>query len=245
MSFGSSHWCQSTPRKEHRPTESSEHQPTYPVQHRSTPSMESVASCETLRIKTHEEFTDRHPHPPQPYLVTTEDIDWQQQSATERHQKLGNDRHESPNINRHQPFAYRVRLPSIDVARLNALRNPSKPSGTSKENNSQQSEDASEPMVVKQTTEGRTLRRRKEKVPKHLKRGANEKEMDNFTKRFLRIPTDKPFDEAYFTHRLLTFFRETKETEQDFERIFHQVREKIRHRITLKKKSDSGKFVVP
>uniref|UniRef100_M4FGN8 Uncharacterized protein n=1 Tax=Brassica campestris TaxID=3711 RepID=M4FGN8_BRACM len=44
----------------------------------------------------------------------------------------------------------------------------------------------------------RTLRRRKEKVAKHMKRGANEKEMDSFTKKILRIPLDKPFEEAYF-----------------------------------------------
>ncbi|KAF2584870.1 hypothetical protein F2Q70_00036026 [Brassica cretica] len=35
---------------------------------------------------------------------------------------------------------------------------------------------------------GRTLRRRKEKVVKHLKRGANEKEKENFQKRVFRIP---------------------------------------------------------
>ena len=56
-------------------------------------------------------------------------------------------------------------------------------------------------MQVDQTSEKRTLRRRKEKIPKHLKRGVNEKEMDSFTKRVLRIPLDKPFMEAYFTHR--------------------------------------------
>ena len=41
------------------------------------------------------------------------------------------------------------------------------------------------------------------------------------------------------------FLRETKETEEDIRRMFHQVREKMRQRITLKKKSDPGKFVVP
>ena len=62
---------------------------------------------------------------------------------------------------------------------------------------------------------------------------------------FLRIPLDKPFEEAYFTHRMWMFFRETKETEEDIRRMFHQVREKMRQRITLKKKSDPGKFVIP
>ena len=89
------------------------------------------------------------------------------------------------------------------------------------------------------------MRKRKEKVHNHLKRGVNEKEMDSFTKRVLRIPLDNPFKEAYFTHRLWMFFRETKETEQDIHRIFDQIREKMKQRITLKKKSDLGNFAVP
>ena len=42
----------------------------------------------------------------------------------------------------------------------------------------------------------RTLRKRKEKVAKHLKRGANEKEMESFQKRVLRIPLEKPFEDC-------------------------------------------------
>ena len=99
-------------------------------------------------------------------------------------------------------------------------------------------------MQVDQAIVGRTLRKRKEKVPKHLKRGANDKETDSFTKRTLRIPMDKPFEEAHFTQRLWMFFRETRETEEDIRRMFHQVREKMTQRLTLKKKSDPGKFVV-
>ncbi|KAG5378240.1 hypothetical protein IGI04_026082 [Brassica rapa subsp. trilocularis] len=52
-------------------------------------------------------------------------------------------------------------------------------------------------------------------------------------------------NEAYFTHRLWMFFRETKVTEEDIRRMFHQVREKMRHMITLSKKSDPGKFAIP
>ncbi|WZZ69782.1 hypothetical protein YC2023_081152 [Brassica napus] len=69
--------------------------------------------------------------------------------------------------------------------------------------------------------------------------------MDGFNKRVLRIPIKKPFDEAYFTHRLWMFFRETKVTEEDTRRMFHQVREKMKHMITLTKKSDPGKFAIP
>lgn len=41
------------------------------------------------------------------------------------------------------------------------------------------------------------------------------------------------------------FFRETKETEKDIQRMFHLVREKMKQRVTLKKKSDPEKFVFP
>ncbi|KAF3592740.1 hypothetical protein DY000_02021638 [Brassica cretica] len=74
-------------------------------------------------------------------------------------------------------------------------------SETSTENISEQFEDASEHMQVDRATVGSTLRKRKEKVPNHLKRGANDKEMDSFTKRILRIPMYKPFEEAYFIKR--------------------------------------------
>ncbi|KAF2591726.1 hypothetical protein F2Q70_00038580 [Brassica cretica] len=69
--------------------------------------------------------------------------------------------------------------------------------------------------------------------------------MDGFTKRVLRIPVEKPFDEVYYTHRLWMFFRETKETEEDIRKMFHYVRERMKLRITLKKKSDPGKFAIP
>ncbi|KAF2554879.1 hypothetical protein F2Q68_00015409 [Brassica cretica] len=46
------------------------------------------------------------------------------------------------------------------------------------DNFEQLSDDAPEPMQVDQTSERRTLRKRKEKLPKHLKRGVNSKEMD-------------------------------------------------------------------
>ncbi|KAF3549505.1 hypothetical protein DY000_02007907 [Brassica cretica] len=71
-------------------------------------------------------------------------------------------------------------------------------------------------MQVDEVTEGRVLRKRKEKIPKHLKREANAKEMD-----------------------------ETKETEEDIRRMFHYIRERMKLRITLKKKSDPGKFAIP
>ena len=53
------------------------------------------------------------------------------------------------------------------------------------DNFEQLSDDALEAMQVDQISERRTLGKRKEKVHKHLKRGVNEKEMDNFTKRVL------------------------------------------------------------
>ncbi|KAF3597444.1 hypothetical protein DY000_02020825 [Brassica cretica] len=40
------------------------------------------------------------------------------------------------------------------------------------------------------------------------------------------------------------FLRETKETENNIERMFHQVRQKMKQKVTLKKKSDHEMFVV-
>ncbi|KAF2558905.1 hypothetical protein F2Q68_00015204 [Brassica cretica] len=138
-----------------------------------------------------------------------------------------------------------VELPKIDTSRLNALGSPSQPSETPIANISKKSEDAAEPMQVHQAAAGITLRKKKEKVPKHMKKGGNDKEMESFIKRYLRIPLEKPFEEAYFTHRLWWFLRETKETEENIRRMFHQVKEKMKHRSALKKESDPGKFVVP
>ncbi|KAF3555029.1 hypothetical protein F2Q69_00014016 [Brassica cretica] len=75
--------------------------------------------------------------------------------------------------------------------------------------------------------------------------GANEKEKENFQKRVFRIPLNKPFEEAYYSHRLWMFFRETREKEEDIRRMFCEAREKMRKRITLKKKSDPGQFAIP
>ncbi|KAF3555303.1 hypothetical protein F2Q69_00013057 [Brassica cretica] len=50
---------------------------------------------------------------------------------------------------------------------------------------------------------------------------------------------DKPFEDAYYTNRLWMFFRETREKEEDIRRMFCEAREKMRMRITLKKKRAS------
>ncbi|KAG5375941.1 hypothetical protein IGI04_040537 [Brassica rapa subsp. trilocularis] len=152
------------------------------------------------------------------------------------------DRLTQPSIDRVSP-TYRVRLPSINNDYINALRLPPKPLANPPEPTPNPLNSSTEPVQEEQESEGRRLRKRKEKIPKNLKREANDKEMDGFTKRVLRIPIEKPFDEAYFTHRLWMFFRETKVTEEDIRRMFHQVREKMKHRITLTKKSDPGKIM--
>ncbi|KAF2587185.1 hypothetical protein F2Q70_00035924 [Brassica cretica] len=144
------------------------------------------------------------------------------------------DRQPPAPIDRRAPLTYRVQMPKIDVARLNALRPKPKPS-----------DDAADPMEVDRVPMGRTLRKRKEKVVKHLKRGANEKERESFQKRVFMISLEKPFEEAYFTHRLWMFFRETRETEEDIRRMFCEAREKMKKRITVKKKSDPEQFAIP
>ncbi|KAF3534980.1 hypothetical protein DY000_02039614 [Brassica cretica] len=131
-------------------------------------------------------------------------------------------------------------MPKIDVARLNALRPQPKPSDNTPEAIRTPSDDTTDPMEIDRVPMGRTLRKRNEKVVKHLKRGDKEKERESFQKRVFRIPLEKPFEEAYFT-----FFRETRETEEDIRRVFCEAREKMKKRITLKKKSDHGQFAIP
>ena len=62
MSFGGSRWCRSTPDFEHRSTDYNHHRSTASTEHPSTTPTESTASCNAVRIMTHEEFAARHPH---------------------------------------------------------------------------------------------------------------------------------------------------------------------------------------
>ncbi|KAF3576579.1 hypothetical protein DY000_02030985 [Brassica cretica] len=64
MSFGGSHWCRSTPDLKYRSTDVNQNLSTATPDHRSMTPTESTASCNVVRIMTHEEFATRHPHPP-------------------------------------------------------------------------------------------------------------------------------------------------------------------------------------
>ncbi|KAF3538284.1 hypothetical protein F2Q69_00022434 [Brassica cretica] len=191
---------------------------------------------------THEKFTEKHPHTPSPFYVK---IDRPHDPPVDRQRETSIDQNPSPPIDRRAPITYRVRLPSIDIDRINALRPPSKTLANPPEPTTNPSDNTPEPMRVDEATEGRRLRKKKEKIPKNLKRKANEKKMNGFTKRVLRIPVEKPFGEVYYTHRLWMFFRLTKETEEDIRKMFHYVREMMKLKITLKKKNDPGKFAIP
>ncbi|KAF3487329.1 hypothetical protein F2Q69_00054327 [Brassica cretica] len=201
-----------------------------------------TASWNVVRILTHKEFAARHPHPPSPIYVK---IDRHSETAVDRQKETAIDRQPPAPIGRRAPLTYRVQMPKIDIPRLNALRPQPKPSDNPPEANSAHSDDAAEPMEVDRVPMGRTLRKKKEKVAKHLKRRANEKERESFQKRVFRIPLEKPFEEAYYTPRLWMLFRETRETEENIWRMFYEVREKMKKMITLKKKSDPRQFAIP
>ncbi|WZY99104.1 hypothetical protein YC2023_071433 [Brassica napus] len=241
MSLGGSQWCRPMSMNSHRSTYHDEDRWTYYSSHRSTSSAKSTEG-NAVRILTYEEFAAKHPHPPSPFY---DKIDRSVEPTIDRQSESDVDRHNTPPIDRQAPLTYRVRLPSIDINYINALRPPPKPLANPPEPKPNPLNSSQEPVQEDQETEGRRLRKRKEKIPKNLKREANEKEMDGFTKRVLRIPIKQAFDEAYFTHRLWMFFRETKVIEEDIRKMFHQVREKMKHRITLTKKSDPGKFAIP
>ncbi|KAF2591215.1 hypothetical protein F2Q70_00038366 [Brassica cretica] len=202
MSFGGSQWCRSTPDLEHRSTGTPKHRSTTPT--------ESPASCNAVKILTHEEFAAKHPHPPSPDKVriarrADTSIDRHRESSIDRHSEAAIDRQPPVPIDRRTPITYRVLMPKIDVARLNALRPKSKPSEYPPEPVRTPSNDGEDPMEEDRVPTIRTLRRRKEKVAKHLKRGANDKEKECFRKRVFRIPIYKPFEDAYYTHRLWIF----------------------------------------
>jgi len=67
MSFGESQWCRPMSMDTHRSTDHDEDRSTDYSRHRSTSSAESTAECSAVRIMTHEEFTEKHPHPPSPF----------------------------------------------------------------------------------------------------------------------------------------------------------------------------------
>ena len=92
--------------------------------HRSTSSAETTAECSAVRIMTHEEFAEKHPHPPSPFNVK---IDRQHEPTIDRQRETVIDQPTSPPIDRQAPLTHRVRLPSIDSNRINALRPPPKP----------------------------------------------------------------------------------------------------------------------
>ncbi|KAF3546342.1 hypothetical protein DY000_02006498 [Brassica cretica] len=66
MNFGGLHWCRSAPDTEHRSTYTNPNRSTGIPEHRSTTPTESTASCNAMKILTHEEFATKHPHPPSP-----------------------------------------------------------------------------------------------------------------------------------------------------------------------------------
>ncbi|KAF3499577.1 hypothetical protein F2Q69_00043125 [Brassica cretica] len=98
---------------------------------------ESTSSCNVVRIMTHEEFAAKHPHPPSPVYVK---IDWHTGPAI--------DREPPAPIDRRAPLTYRVQMPKIDVACLNALRPQPKPSANLPDTTITHSDDADEPEEI-------------------------------------------------------------------------------------------------
>ncbi|KAF3554566.1 hypothetical protein F2Q69_00013603 [Brassica cretica] len=168
MSFGGSHWCRSTPDHEHRSTVPSVNRSIGSPENRSMTPTESTASCNAVRILTHEEFAAKHPHPP-----NLDNVRIARHAATpiDRQIDVDIDRQPTSSIDRRAPITYRVQMPKKDVARLNALRPKPKSSDNPPETIRILSDDGEDSMDVDRVPMGRTLRKRKEKVEKHLKRG--------------------------------------------------------------------------
>ncbi|KAF3587810.1 hypothetical protein F2Q69_00030665 [Brassica cretica] len=87
-------------------------------------SMSFSGSLCAVRIMTHEEFAEKQSHPPSLFYVK---IDRRQEPAVDRQRETDINRPSSPPIDQRVFLTYRVRLPSIDSDRINALRPPPKP----------------------------------------------------------------------------------------------------------------------
>ncbi|KAF2551217.1 hypothetical protein F2Q68_00034329 [Brassica cretica] len=140
MSFGGSYWCRSKSDFEHRSTDFNQNRSTSFPEHGLITPTESVASCNAVRITTHNEFAASHPHPPSPFHVN---IDRKTDLAIDRQRVTTTDRQPPEPIDRRAPLTFRVQLPKIDIAQINALRPQPKPSANPPENTSTHSEDAS------------------------------------------------------------------------------------------------------
>ncbi|KAF2535848.1 hypothetical protein F2Q70_00002020 [Brassica cretica] len=171
MSLGGSQWCRPMSMNSHRSTDHDKDRWTDYSSHRSTLSAEST-ECNAVRILTHEEFTAKHPHPPSPFYDT---IDRSAEPTIDRQSESDVDRHTPHPIDRRAPLTYQVRLPTIDNDYINALIPPPKPVSNPPEPKPNPLNSSPGPVQENQETEGRRLRKRKVKIHKNLKWGANDK----------------------------------------------------------------------
>ncbi|KAF3543847.1 hypothetical protein DY000_02007054 [Brassica cretica] len=89
MSFGGSQWCRPMLMDAHRSIDHAKDRSIEYSKNRSTSSAESTAECSAVRIMTHEEFTEKHPHPPSPFYVK---IDRPHEQAIDRQRETDIDR---------------------------------------------------------------------------------------------------------------------------------------------------------
>ncbi|KAF3603746.1 hypothetical protein F2Q69_00035142 [Brassica cretica] len=103
MSFGGSPWCRSTQDFEHRSTDVHQNRSKASPEHRSTTPTESTASCNAVKIMTHEEFTERHPYPPSHVYVK---IDRHSDPTIDRQRETAIDQQTPAPIDRRTPLTY-------------------------------------------------------------------------------------------------------------------------------------------
>ena len=123
MSIGGNHWYRPMSEHDHRSMYANSNRTMDSDEHRPMDLEESTHECNAVKILTHEEFAAKHPHPPSPY-----NIDRQDRRPIDRPNYKEIDRHTPEAVDRYSVITRRVQLPKIDVARLNALREQSKPS---------------------------------------------------------------------------------------------------------------------
>ncbi|KAF3573383.1 hypothetical protein F2Q69_00058584 [Brassica cretica] len=91
-----------SPDLEHRLTYNSPNRSTGTLEHRSMTPTESAASCNAVKILTHEEFATKHPHPPSPGKVK---IARRADTSIDQHGESSIDQHSEAAIDRQPPVS--------------------------------------------------------------------------------------------------------------------------------------------
>ncbi|KAF2577680.1 hypothetical protein F2Q68_00004682 [Brassica cretica] len=242
MSFGNSHWCRPTPRDEYRTMETDEDQSISPTPHRSTEEVAETVKRQEAIIKGKGDESLKH------HVSVIIDYDFWQVVKEEKLQEgdfqvEGSMSFGSLHWCRPTPRdEYQTMETDEDLSISPTPHRSTEEADSTDDRHDPTSVDRRPPL---------TYRVRLPKIDvAHLNSICNPSQPSeniayNFSQHSDDAPKSMQVNQTSERNLEEKEGKETKETEQDIHRIFNQIREKMKQMITLKKKSDSGKFAVP